>query len=159
MPARNRLPGLVTRAFASHKLQSVQPPHQVPHYGTDDVEIEEKCGNDLRLGDKSGDSTGEDLAPVDFRSELLQHRLESPERLAACLMITKYRIGPLGATASRAYDRLGARSGRASWSCRRRGWCSTLPGRSAPGIPYHRLRAHRDGHSGIGKGCERRRAT
>ena len=102
------------------------------------LEIEEKCGNDLRLGDKSGDSTGEDLVPVDFRSELLQHRLEGPKRLAACLMITKYRIGPLGATVSRAYDALGTRSGRASWSCRRRGWCSTLPGRSAPGIPYHR---------------------
>jgi hypothetical protein len=42
--------------------------------------------------------------PVDLRSELLQHRLESTERLAACLMITKYRIGPVGATASRAHD-------------------------------------------------------
>ena len=104
MPARNRLPRLATRAFASHKLQSVQPPHQVPHHGTDLVEIEEKRGDDLRLGDKSGDSTGEDLVPVDLRSELLQHRLESTERLAACLMITKYRIGPVGATASRAHD-------------------------------------------------------
>jgi hypothetical protein len=106
MPARSRLPRLATRAFASHKLQSIQPPHQVPHYGPDLVEIEEECGDHLRLGDKNGDSTGEDLVPVDFRSELLQHRLGSTERLAACLMITKYRIGPVGATASRARDGL-----------------------------------------------------
>jgi hypothetical protein len=104
MPARSRPLRLARRAVASHKLQSVQPPHRVPHHGTDLVEIEEKCGDDLRLGDKNkgGDSTGEDLVPVDFRSELLQHRVESTDRLAACLMITKYRIGPVGATAESA---------------------------------------------------------
>jgi hypothetical protein len=106
MPAKSRLPRLATRALALHTLQSVQPPHQVPHYGTDVVEIEEKCGDDLRLGDKSGDSTGEEPVPVDFRSELLQHRLESTERLAACLITTKYPIGPVGATVSRAHDGL-----------------------------------------------------
>jgi hypothetical protein len=100
MPARSRPPRLARRAFASHKLRFAQPPHRVPHHSTDLVEIEEKCGDDLRLGDNSGDSTGEGLVPVDFHSELLQHSVESTERLAAGLMITKYRIDLVGATAS-----------------------------------------------------------
>ncbi len=89
MPARSRLPRLATRVFASHHLQLVRSPHQVAHHGADLVELEGMRCDELRLGDKSGNPTGEELMPVGFRSELLQHEPAIAQCLATSLIITK----------------------------------------------------------------------